>query len=70
MYNIIFASVPILWYALYDYEYEKEEFLTNPKHFIVGLKHMLFSSFVFWQWFAQGVFQALVLMIICFVTQR
>jgi magnesium-transporting ATPase (P-type) len=69
MYNIIFASVPILWYALYDFEYEKEEFLRNPAHFIVGLKHMLFSNFVFWQWFIQGATQAFVLLAICFVSQ-
>ena len=69
MYNIIFASVPILWYALYDFEYDKDEFLRNPAHYIVGLKHMLFSSFVFWQWFIQGATQALVLLLICFVSQ-
>jgi phospholipid-transporting ATPase len=69
MYNIIFASVPILWYALYDFEYEKSEFLTNPAHYIVGLKRMLFSNFVFWQWFTQGASQALVLMVICYVSQ-
>ncbi len=56
MYNIIFASVPILWYSLYDFEYDKSEFLKNPAHFIVGLRHLLFSNFVFWQWFFQGAF--------------
>jgi len=69
MYNIIFASLPILWYSLFDFEFEKEEFLRNPRHYIVGLKRLLFSNFVFWQWFAQGAFQSLCLLVICFGTQ-
>jgi len=43
MYNIIFASLPILWYSLFDFEYDKLDFLKNPGYYIVGLKHLLFS---------------------------
>lgn len=54
-----------MWFAVYDYEFSKEEFLTNYKHYKIGLKgkymHMLmtldeeFNKFVFWRWIFYGV---------------
>ncbi len=39
MYNILFTSLPIIWYSVYDFEFTKEQFLSKPKLYLVGLKH-------------------------------
>lgn len=38
MYNILFTAFPIMWFALFDQEYDKDELLSEPKHFKIGLK--------------------------------
>lgn len=37
-FNLFFTSCPICWFAVYDWQYLKEEFLKNPKHYKIGLK--------------------------------
>lgn len=37
-FNIFFTSIPIMWFALYDFQYDKEELLAHPKHYQIGLK--------------------------------
>jgi len=38
MYNILFTAFPIMWFALFDQEFQKDELLEDPKHFKIGLK--------------------------------
>ena len=38
-YNIFFTSLPIMWFAIYDLEYEKEEFLENYKLYKIGFQN-------------------------------
>lgn len=44
-YNIFFTSLPIMWFAIYDLEFEKEEFLTNHKHYKVGFRSINLQLF-------------------------
>jgi magnesium-transporting ATPase (P-type) len=37
-YNIFFTSIPIMYFAIYDFEHEKKELLENPKHYSLGFK--------------------------------
>jgi magnesium-transporting ATPase (P-type) len=32
-YNIFFTSLPIMWFAIYDLEFSKEELLSNHKYY-------------------------------------
>ena len=61
----MFTSVPIVWFAVMDYQYEKIEFLSNTYHYRIGLKEKCFGTMVFWRWFSLGAFKAFVLMYIC-----
>ena len=70
MYNILFASLPIIWYSVFDFQYDKDEFLKRPLSYKIGLKHKLFGTKVFWQWFSYGALQALILTTICFKSQQ
>lgn len=66
LYNILFTAFPIMWYALFDEEHVKEELLTNPKHFKIGLKNLSFGKYRFWRWIFYGTCQTLMLQIIVF----
>jgi len=37
MYNVMFTFLPIIWFAVFDWEYEKEELLKRPKLYKIGL---------------------------------
>ena len=38
LFNILFTSFPVMYYALYDFEYTKEELLKNPKYYRIGIR--------------------------------
>lgn len=52
----MFASVPIVWYAIMDFQYSKRKLMTNPKYYDLGLKNKCFGTRVFWLWFINGAF--------------
>jgi len=53
---MIFAAFPIMWYAVFDFEYEKSYLLSNPKTYEIGLSGRCFGTKVFWYWFSYGTF--------------
>jgi magnesium-transporting ATPase (P-type) len=55
-----------MWYALFDEEHVKEELLSNPRHFKIGLKNLSFGKYRFWRWIFYGTCQTLMLQIIVF----
>jgi len=65
MYNIMFTSVPIVWFAVMDTQFVKNDLLTNTKHYRIGLKDQCFGTAVFWRWFTLGAIKALILMYVC-----
>ena len=46
MYNILFTAFPIMWFALFDQEFSKEELLETPAHFKIGLKSTDFKLLI------------------------
>lgn len=38
MYNILFTAFPIMWFALFDQEFLRDELLEDPVHYKIGLK--------------------------------
>lgn len=38
LYNILFTAFPVMWFALFDEQFVKEELLSNPNHFKIGIK--------------------------------
>lgn len=68
LYNITFTSLPIMWFAIFDWEHSKEEFLKTPKYYRIGLDDVYFNKYVFWRWFFYAIWQGILLMAISFVT--
>lgn len=57
-----------MWFAIFDWEHDKETFLTEPIHYRIGLDDVYFNKWVFWRWFFYAVWQGVVLMLISFFT--
>jgi phospholipid-transporting ATPase len=64
-YNLFYAALPIVIYALFDREIEFEELMSQPKHYEIGLKDKLFNSTVFWSWIVEAALQALGICLMC-----
>ena len=54
MYNITFTGAPIMWWAIFDFEFEKKVFMQKPELYKMGLKDEKFSTGIFWSWNLYG----------------
>lgn len=68
VYNIVFTCVPIIWFAVFDFEFEKEKFLNFPSHYEIGIQNIWFGKYVFIWWIIYGLWQSLVLFFVSFVS--
>jgi magnesium-transporting ATPase (P-type) len=50
-FNLFFTAIPIIWFACFDWEHDKEKFLTNPKFYKIGLLDVFFDYGAFARWF-------------------
>jgi len=55
MYNICFTSVPIMYYALFDWEFEKEDFMKKVDLYKIGLEYSCFNMLLFTYWLLYGL---------------
>ena len=67
-YNVLFTAIPIMWFAVYDWEHDKNTFLKNPDLYRIGLEDIFFDSTTFWRWFGYAVWQGTLLMFLSFFT--
>ena len=73
LYNITMTSLPIMWFAIYDFEYERAApqagtkssgsyfFMQHPLLYRIGLKNVCFSNFVFIKWIVYAFFHSLLI---------
>ena len=62
LYNIIYASLPIVIYAVLDKEEKGSYFLKNPHAYFQGPNNKLFNVKIFWLWIFFGVWQSAFLL--------
>jgi magnesium-transporting ATPase (P-type) len=64
----LYTGPPIIWYALFDFQYEKQQFLAkgNAFYYKVGIENKLFNNLIFWKWIFYALLQALMIYIIEF----
>lgn len=59
LYNIFYASLPIVIFAVFDKEFDGSFLEKNPKYYKPGLKDNYFNDRLFWKWFFSGTIQAI-----------
>lgn len=64
MFNLTFASLPIIIYAIFDKEMPFETLLSDPSHYEIGIKGELFSTQKFWEWIFEASVQSVLILII------
>ncbi|CAD8160132.1 unnamed protein product [Paramecium pentaurelia] len=67
-YNLIFTSLPIIFYGIFDEEFSGDILTSNPSFYKIGIKHKLFNTKIFLYWVLNGTIQAAFLSYITFQT--
>ena len=63
-YNIFYSFLPCFWFGIYNYEFEKEELVNNPKYYIQGIYKKLFHIKRFLKSIILGFIEAGIIFII------
>lgn len=64
LYNTIFTTAPIVYFAVFDKEYEREDFLSDSQLYAPSRNCEYFNNWVFWRWMRDGVWQGLVILLV------
>lgn len=55
-----------MYYALFDFEFEKDTFMSNPLHYKLGLQSLCYGKMMFTKWVIYGLWHSFVIYMICF----
>lgn len=64
LYNTVLTTAPIAYFASVDKEYERPEFLSNPRLYETSRKGEYFNYKVFWKWIGYGTLQGSVIFVV------
>lgn len=67
-YNLALTAIPIIWFAVFDWEHDKETFLVTPSYYPIGLHNVFFNAAAFWRWFLYGVWQGILMCVLVVFT--
>jgi len=68
LYNITMTSLPIMYYALFDWEYLKPEFMSKPKLYHIGMNNECWSNTIFVKWLFYALIHGFLLYFICIIS--
>jgi len=57
-----FTGLPIQWYALFDWQYPKQQLVDEPIHYRLGMENKCFSTGIFWKWLIYAFFQGIMVL--------
>jgi len=66
LYNITMTSLPIMYFALFDFQFTKEVFLTDALKYKLGMKGSEYSLWIFTGWFLLAMWHAIIIYMCCF----
>lgn len=65
MYNITMTSLPIMYYALFDFQFFKPTFMQNPLLYKIGMNSSCFSMTIFAKWLLLALFHGFIIYCVC-----
>ena len=65
-YNTFYTALPIVWFGVFDLEFNSFFLVNNPKFYIQGIYKLLFNSKIFWINIFIGIFQSFI----CFIVMN
>lgn len=66
IYNVTFTGLHNIWYALYDFEFEKNDYMTKPHLYSIGMRNTIFNMKEFWIWVFYAILQSGMILMLCF----
>ncbi len=70
IYNLNFTGLHNIWYALFDFEFEKNVLLNNPIFYSIGMQSLVFNLKEFWIWVIYACLQALMVLLVLFYASQ
>ena len=67
-FNTVYTALPIMFFATFDYEYEKEVIVKRPRLYKIGLNDLHFNKWIFWRWAFYGFWQSSLIMFVSYYT--
>lgn len=67
-YNLVFTAIPIIWFAIFDWEHDKETYLAKPSLYKIGMFDVYFNYNEFIRWFFYAVWQGILIVFIVLYT--
>lgn len=64
LYNLIYTSVPIVLYGIYDSKFSHRSVIKFPQSYRTCLNGHYFSSLEFWKWVAHAVVESIVVVVL------
>eukprot|EP01016_Furgasonia_blochmanni_P002413 TRINITY_DN10948_c0_g1_i1.p1 TRINITY_DN10948_c0_g1~~TRINITY_DN10948_c0_g1_i1.p1 ORF type:complete len:1143 (+),score=254.78 TRINITY_DN10948_c0_g1_i1:224-3652(+) len=64
LFNVLYASLPIVLFAIRDKEFRGSTFEKNSELYKQGMRGELFNTVEFWKWIISGMFHALLMLAI------
>ena len=65
-YNIVFTAFPIMWFAVFDEEYTKEQFVRDPYLYWIGITDACYTYGKLWRTVFQAIGNALLIDLLVF----
>ena len=59
--NVVFTSVPPVWFGVFNYEYTTKELLSNPRYYIQGIYYKCFHFKRFGKIFGTATIEACII---------
>ena len=69
-YNVLFTAVPIIYFSVFDWEWDKKFLLVRPKLYYIGLENIYFNSYSFWRWIFYAIWQAALILLLSYFIYR
>lgn len=63
MFNPVFTSLPIVWFATQDFEHTKEKLNSDPQLYKYGIRNLHFNKKIFLRWIFYGFAQSFLITI-------
>ena len=67
-FNTFFTSLPIIWFATFDFEYDKAVLCRSPRLYKIGLLNLHFNKFIFWRWIFYAIWQSTLILFLAYYT--
>ena len=62
--NIIYTSVPPVWFGVYSYEYPRKELTNTPRYYIQGIYYKCFHTKRFIKFFFMGALEGAIIFVL------